>query len=168
MAWNLCRVCDIAVGLKTIMLSRMLKKSASLSCSFGLFGLSGLFGCMRLTRWTRQTGLVSDVPISDVLTCHNSLFHNLLKTRKRVGVSKSSLPTVATVAWYIVAWAVNVRAVIIWRPVDPRATQVEAESHRGNRRRGEGPLARRRVVVPVDVADRHSRRPGDRADLLSD
>ena len=25
-------------------LSRMLKKSASLSCSFGLFGLSGLFG----------------------------------------------------------------------------------------------------------------------------
>jgi len=41
--------------------SKMLKKSASLSCSFGLFGLSGLFGCMRLTRWTRQTGLVPDV-----------------------------------------------------------------------------------------------------------
>ena len=34
---------------------RVLKKAASLSCSFGLFGLSGLFGCMRLTRWTRQT-----------------------------------------------------------------------------------------------------------------
>ncbi len=30
--------------------SRMLKKSASLSCSFGLFGLSGLFGCIGLTR----------------------------------------------------------------------------------------------------------------------
>ncbi len=33
--------------------SKMLKKSASLACSFGLFGLSGLFGCMKLTRWTR-------------------------------------------------------------------------------------------------------------------
>jgi hypothetical protein len=42
MAWNLCRVCDIAVGLKIIMPSRMLKQSANLSCSFDLFGLSGL------------------------------------------------------------------------------------------------------------------------------
>jgi hypothetical protein len=45
----------------------MLKKSASLSCSFGLFGLSGLFGCMRLTVWTRQTGLVPDVQTIEVL-----------------------------------------------------------------------------------------------------
>jgi hypothetical protein len=35
----------------------MLKKSASLSCSFGLFGLCDVFGCMRLTRWTKQTSL---------------------------------------------------------------------------------------------------------------
>jgi hypothetical protein len=130
MALNLCRVCDIAVGLKKIMLSKIVKKSANLSCSYGLFGLSGLFG-WRLTRWTRQTGLVSEVPISDVLTCHNSLFHNLLKTRKRVGVSKSSLPTVAPVMWSIVAQAVEERRVIIWRSEDPGATQVETESHRG-------------------------------------
>ena len=45
----------------------MLKKSASPSCSFGLFGLSGLFGCMRLTVWTRQTGLVPDVQAIEVL-----------------------------------------------------------------------------------------------------
>jgi hypothetical protein len=32
-------------------LNRMLKKSASLSCSFGLFGLSGLFG------WNENTQL---------------------------------------------------------------------------------------------------------------
>ena len=50
----------------------MLKKSASLSCSFGLFGLSGLFGYMRLTRWTRQTGLVSDVRTIEVLAYQNS------------------------------------------------------------------------------------------------
>src|SRR5713101_8059885 len=49
----------------------MLKKSASLSCSFGLFGLSGLFGCMRLTRWTRQTGLVLDVRTIEFPPCHN-------------------------------------------------------------------------------------------------
>ena len=34
--------------------STVLKMSACLSCSFGLFGLSGLFGGMRLTRGTRQ------------------------------------------------------------------------------------------------------------------
>jgi hypothetical protein len=50
----------------------MLKKSASLSCSFGLFGLSGLSGRMRLTRWTRQTGLVPDVQAIEVLLCRNS------------------------------------------------------------------------------------------------
>ena len=44
---------------------------------------------------------------------------------------KTSLPTVSPVAWSIVAWAVDVRAVKKWRPVDPGATQVEAESHRG-------------------------------------
>jgi hypothetical protein len=49
----------------------MLKKSASLSCSFGLFGLSGLFGCIRQTRWTRQTGLVPDVQAIEVLLCRN-------------------------------------------------------------------------------------------------
>jgi hypothetical protein len=47
--------------------SRMLKQSASLSCSFGLFGLSGLFGCSRLPSWTRQTGLVPDVRTIEVL-----------------------------------------------------------------------------------------------------
>jgi hypothetical protein len=46
----------------------MLKKSASLSCSFGLFGLSGVFGCMRLTR---QTGLVPDMQAIEVLLCQN-------------------------------------------------------------------------------------------------
>ena len=55
-----------------IISSRMLNKSASRSCSCGLFGLSGLFGCMRLTRWTRQTGLVLDVQTIEVLACHNS------------------------------------------------------------------------------------------------
>ena len=35
--------------MRYILSIRMLKKSASLSCSFGLFGLSGLFGCIRLT-----------------------------------------------------------------------------------------------------------------------
>jgi len=51
--------------------NRMLKKSASLSRSFGLFGLSGWFGCMRLTRRTRQTGLVQDVRTIEVLECQN-------------------------------------------------------------------------------------------------
>jgi hypothetical protein len=50
---------------------------------------------------------------------------------KKTDLGKTWLPTVAAVAWSIVAWAVDVRAVIIWRPVDPRATQIEAESHRG-------------------------------------
>jgi len=48
----------------------MLKKSARLSCSFGLFGLSGLFGCMTLIGWTRQTELVPDVGANEVLLCH--------------------------------------------------------------------------------------------------
>ena len=43
----------------------------------------------------------------------------------------ASLPTVASVAWSIVVWAVDVRTVKKWRPVDPGATQVETESHRG-------------------------------------
>ena len=55
----------------------MLKKSASLSCSFSLFGLSGLFGCMRLTRWTRQTGLVPNVQAIEVLRAER-LFCSLL------------------------------------------------------------------------------------------
>jgi hypothetical protein len=46
----------------------MLKKSASLSCSFGLFGLSGLFGRMKQTR---QTGLAPDVQAIEVLLCRN-------------------------------------------------------------------------------------------------
>ena len=51
--------------------SRMLKKSASLSCSCSLFGLSGGFGGMRLTRWTRQTGLVPDLLAIEVPLCRN-------------------------------------------------------------------------------------------------
>jgi hypothetical protein len=61
----------------------MMKKPASLSCSFGLFGLSGpsglfclsrSFGCLvslgqatKQTRWTRQTGLVPDVQAIEIL-----------------------------------------------------------------------------------------------------
>jgi hypothetical protein len=56
----------------------MLKKSASLSCSFGLFGLSGLFGCMRLTRWTRQTGVAPDMQASEVLLCQKWFSRSLL------------------------------------------------------------------------------------------
>jgi hypothetical protein len=47
---------------------RMLKKSTSLSCSFGLFGLSGLFGLNTTNQMdqtdqiTRQTGLVTCRP----------------------------------------------------------------------------------------------------------
>jgi hypothetical protein len=41
---------------------RRLKKSARLSCSFGL---SSLFGCVRLTRWIRKTGLVRDIQASE-------------------------------------------------------------------------------------------------------
>jgi hypothetical protein len=51
---NLAEGCE-AVNDET---RRVVKISASLSCSFGLFGLfclSGLFGCIRLTRWARQT-----------------------------------------------------------------------------------------------------------------
>jgi hypothetical protein len=47
----------------------MLKMSASLSCSFGLFGLSGLFGCMRLTR---QSGLAPHVQTIEILAYQNS------------------------------------------------------------------------------------------------
>ena len=47
---DLYRVCDVAMGLKTIMLGRMLKKSASLSSSFGLFSLSGLSGLFGMSR----------------------------------------------------------------------------------------------------------------------
>jgi hypothetical protein len=57
----------------------MLKKSASLSCSFGLFGLSGLFGWLHETNQmdqtdqiTRQTGLVTDVQALEVLACRHS------------------------------------------------------------------------------------------------
>ena len=45
------------------------EKFASLSYSCGLFGLSGLFGYMRRTRWTRQTGLVQDAQVIEVLLC---------------------------------------------------------------------------------------------------
>jgi hypothetical protein len=38
---------------------------------------------------------------------------------------------VAPVVWSIIAQTVEEREVIIWRPKDPGATQVEAESHRG-------------------------------------
>jgi hypothetical protein len=41
----------------------MLKKSASLSYSFGLFGLSGLFDCIRVTR---QTELVPEMYASQI------------------------------------------------------------------------------------------------------
>jgi len=58
--------------LRYILSGRMLKKSASLSCSFGLFGLSGVFGCMRLTRWTRQTGLVPHARTIEVLACQHN------------------------------------------------------------------------------------------------
>jgi len=51
--------------------SRLLKKSANPSCSFGLLGLSGLFGYMRPPRWTRQTGLISDVQAIEILLCRN-------------------------------------------------------------------------------------------------
>jgi len=54
----------------------MLKKSASLSCSFGLFGLSGLFGWLNETNQmdqiTRQTGLVPHVRTIEGLACQNS------------------------------------------------------------------------------------------------
>jgi len=46
-------------------------------------------------------------------------------------VSAAWLPTVTPVAWSIVVWAIDVRGVKKWRPVDPGATQVEPESHRG-------------------------------------
>ena len=59
------------------------------------------------------------------------VFRYLLNARERTGVSKTSLPTVAPVARSIVAWAVDVWAVKKWRPVDPGASQVEPESHRG-------------------------------------
>ena len=46
-------------------------------------------------------------------------------------IDQTELPMVAPVAMSIVARAVDVRAVKVWLSVDPRATQVEAESHRG-------------------------------------
>ena len=60
---------------------RMLKKSASLSCSFGLFGLSGLSGLSRPgapdrhdrpDRPTRQTGLVPHMRTIDDPACLHS------------------------------------------------------------------------------------------------
>ena len=41
------------------------------------------------------------------------------------------LPAVAPVVWAIVAGVEDVRAEKIWRPVDPGASHLEAESHRG-------------------------------------
>ena len=58
-----------------IIFSRMLKMSASMSCSSGLFGLSGLFGCMRFirrTKQTRQAGLVLDVQTIEFLADRHS------------------------------------------------------------------------------------------------
>ena len=66
----------------------MLKKSASLSCSFGLFGLSGLSGFWlnetnqmnqinqinktnEINQITRQTGLVSNRRTIETLACRN-------------------------------------------------------------------------------------------------
>ena len=46
----------------------MLKQSASLSCSFGLFGLSGLFGCMGARSVTDKI-LASVFPITAFVTC---------------------------------------------------------------------------------------------------
>jgi len=67
----------------------MLKKSASQSCSFGLFGLSSLSGFWlnetnqmnqinqinetnQINQITRQTGLVSDRRTIEALACRNS------------------------------------------------------------------------------------------------
>ena len=61
-------VCALEERLKGTF-RKMLKKSASLSCSCGLFGLSGVFGCMRRTR---QTGLTPDVRTIKVLACQHS------------------------------------------------------------------------------------------------
>ena len=53
------------------------------------------------------------------------------KTTQINQMNQTELPTVAPVAKSIVARAVDVRAVKVWLSVDPRAIQVEAESHRG-------------------------------------
>jgi hypothetical protein len=56
----------------------MLKKSASLSCSFGLLSLSGSFAYYETNQMdqtdqiTRQTGLVLDVQALEILACKNS------------------------------------------------------------------------------------------------
>jgi hypothetical protein len=71
--------------------------------------------------WTAFLSILSDTIVS----------RYLLNARERTGVSKCLLPTVAPVVWSIVAQTVEERRVIIWRPKDPGATQVEAESHRG-------------------------------------
>jgi len=66
-------VINIAILVESMAPSRMLKKSASLSCSFGLSGLFGLSGSIkqtrqtRQTRETRQTGLVAHVHTTGVL-----------------------------------------------------------------------------------------------------
>ena len=52
----------------------MLKKSARLPCSCGLFGLSGVLSCIGLTRWIRKAGLVSDVWTSEISVCPLSSF----------------------------------------------------------------------------------------------
>ena len=58
---ELCRVSDVAVGLKTFMFSRMLTKSASLSCSFGLFGLSRVFSFSGSRNKTNQIDQMNQI-----------------------------------------------------------------------------------------------------------
>ena len=82
------------------------KNSASLSYSFGLFGLSGLSRVFSFSGSRNKTNQIDQY-------------------------QAAWLPTVAPVAMSIVARAVDVRAVKVWLSVDPGATQVEAESHRG-------------------------------------
>jgi len=59
------------------------------------------------------------------------ILQNLLHTRRRVDVRKAPLPTVAPIAQSIVTRAGEEWGVIIWRSVDPGASQVEAEAYRG-------------------------------------
>ena len=62
------------------------------------------------------------------------------KTNQINQMDQTELPTVALVAMSIVARAVDVWAVKVWLSVDPRATKVEAESHRGVGVEGRGCL----------------------------
>jgi hypothetical protein len=176
-AWNLCRVCDIAVRLKTIMFGRILKKSLS-----SLVRPGAPRRALSLQR-SRFLGILNvppegTPPVSTRLRpcwtiflsiLHIEYFFHNCEIRKNGSLSgRSLLPTIAPVARSIVVWTEDVRAIKKWRSVDPGASQGKAESHRGITCRGEEPLARRRIVVPVDVEAQHSWTLGGRADLLRD